>query len=92
MLFNGEGCCSSKGTYVGKPVLKTHYKYRVELSDLKNYEIHGVAYFVVYIDHEREPHIFYNLLHPVDIERILNRSVGKKVLILSLKKYLLFMI
>ena len=46
----------------------------MELSDLKNYEIHSV----VYIDHEREPHIFYNLLHPVDIGRILNRSVGKK--------------
>lgn len=74
----GKVAVQVKGTYVGKPVLKTHYKYRVELSDLKNYEIHGVAYFVVYIDHEREPHIFYNLLHPVDIERILNRSVGKK--------------
>lgn len=74
----GKVAVQVKGTYVGKPVLKTHYKYRVELSDLKNYEIHDVAYFVVYIDHEREPHIFYNLLHPVDIERILNRSVGKK--------------
>ena len=74
----GKVAVQVKGTYVGKPVLKTHYKYRVELSDLKNYEIHGVAYFVGYIDHEREPHIFYNLLHPVDIERILNRSVGKK--------------
>lgn len=74
----GKVAVQVKGTYVGKPVLKTQYKYRVELSDLKNYEIHGVAYFVVYIDHEREPHIFYNLLHPVDIERILNRSVGKK--------------
>ena len=74
----GKVAVQVKGTYVGKPVLKTQYKCRVVLSLLRKLAGHWAGYFVVYIDHEREPHIFYNLLHPVDIERILNRSVGKK--------------
>ncbi len=68
----GKVSVQVKGKYSTK-LVKAKCKYHVEISDLRNYELHGTAYFVVLIDEKMDTYIYYNLFHPVDIKRILLR-------------------
>lgn len=62
-----------KGKTTKKRIEKERYKYHIDIIDLKSYEARGVLYFVVYIDNDCKAHIYYSLLTPVTIRRILLR-------------------
>lgn len=73
----GKVSVQVKGKYSTK-LVKAKCKYHVEISDLRNYELHGAVYFVVLIDEKMDTYIYYNLFHPVDIKRILLRVGNQK--------------
>lgn len=63
-----------KGKEITKEKLKEKIMYSVEISDLKNYQKEGgIIYFVVYILNAEKYKIYYNVLLPYELKRILGK-------------------
>lgn len=75
-----------KGDTCKATVKECSISYPVEISDLKNYKSHGVAYFVVFIEENKPETIYYDLLCPVDIARLLGGTNNKETINIDLKK------
>ena len=59
--FIGRVSVQVKGKYLKKLIDKSKYKYHVDISDLRNYELYGTAYFVVLINEKKDT--FLSLIH-----------------------------